>query len=157
MRSLEAETYERFTDQVETQIDAATPEEMRWLVMYPKVSLTRFPDLRLRFGAVARVPLSGSRWLEGALSERLAPHNTPLLAGSQPFVLITSRGRLTLRIALPEPRAEDLEQAITLFEAAIDALPAATEALGDPTGTWPSTSFGTWHTPGPTEPPQTGS
>ena len=37
----------------ETQIDVATPEEMRWLAMLPKVPLAGSKDFRFRFGAVA--------------------------------------------------------------------------------------------------------
>ena len=37
MDALERQTFEEFTDNVQTQIGTKTPEEMRWLVMFPKV------------------------------------------------------------------------------------------------------------------------
>ena len=49
MDSLERKTFEEFTDSVQTQIGTKTPEEMRWLVMFPKVNFSTLKNLRTRF------------------------------------------------------------------------------------------------------------
>jgi hypothetical protein len=45
MDALERATFEEFTDDVQTQIGTKTPEEMRWLVMFPKVNLSTLKSL----------------------------------------------------------------------------------------------------------------
>ena len=39
MESLEKQAFQKFTQSLQTQIDDASPEEMRWLVMFAKVDL----------------------------------------------------------------------------------------------------------------------
>jgi len=71
MHELERETFERFTDTMQTHIDTSTPEEMRWLAMYEHFSFGagRTP-LAARIGAVGSSRSALSRWLEGPLAER---------------------------------------------------------------------------------------
>src|SRR6195952_5595647 len=98
MDSLERKTFEEFTDNVQTQIGTKTPEEMRWLVMFPKVDLAAFKSLRLRFGAVASQPTVGLAWIDGPLGNMLDSTAAGLLRDDPPFVLMTLRGRVYLRM-----------------------------------------------------------
>ena len=123
MDSLERKTFEEFTDNVQTQIGTKTPEEMRWLVMFPKVNLGAWRLLRARFGAVASVPLSGLAWIEGPLAHLLEQATDNLLQGDPPFVLMTLRGRAYLRLQLAVPTADALAAALAIFET------AATQAM----------------------------
>src|ERR1700712_5769011 len=101
MDSLERKTFEEFTDNVQTQIGTKTPEEMRWLVMFPKVNLSSLRTLRLRFGAVASDAASGLAWIEGPLANLIeAASNDDLLRGDPPFILMTLRGRTYMRMQL---------------------------------------------------------
>ena len=64
METLERATYEEFTDSMQTQIGSSqTPEEMRWLVMFPKLDLAMLKAQRGRFGAVSSVPAAGLAWI----------------------------------------------------------------------------------------------
>ena len=119
MDSLERKTFEEFTDNVQTQIGTKTPEEMRWLVMFPKVNLASLKTLRTRFGAVSSVPATGLSWLEGPLANMLEQAASEWLHAEQPFVLMTLRGRAYLRmqLTLPEPKA--VAAALALFETAV--------------------------------------
>ena len=65
MELLERQTYESFTEGLQTQIDTGTPEEMRWLVMFPKANLNMFRVLRGHFGAVAAAPTRPRRSTPG--------------------------------------------------------------------------------------------
>lgn len=135
MDSLERKTFEEFTDNVQTQIGTKTPEEMRWLVMFPKVNLGAWKLLRARFGAVASLPASGLAWIEGPLAHLLEQATDGLLRNDPPFVLMTLRGRAYLRLQLAMPTADALGAALAIFEtAATQALRTAgvgAEASGD--------------------------
>lgn len=118
MDTLERKTFEEFTDNVQTQIGTKTPEEMRWLVMFPQVNLGAWKLLRARFGAVASVPVSGLAWIEGPLAHLLEQATGGLLRNDPPFVLMTLRGRIYLRLQLPLPTADALAAALAIFETA---------------------------------------
>ncbi len=116
MDSLERKTFEEFTDNVQTQIGTQTPEEMRWLVMFPKVNLTTLKSLRTHFGAVASVPETGLDWIEGPLASALEHAAHGLLRDAPPFVLMTLRGRAYLRTQLEAPDPKAVAATLALFE-----------------------------------------
>jgi hypothetical protein len=119
MDALERQTFEEFTDNIQTQIGTKAPEEMRWLVMFPKVNLTTLKNLRLRFGAVASVPDAGLTWIAGPLENLLEDAMNGLLRDDPPFVLMVLRGRVYLRLQLESPRGTDIATALGLFETAV--------------------------------------
>jgi hypothetical protein len=123
MERLERATYEQFTDSMQTQIGAQAPEEMRWLVMFPKVDLVSLKSLRARFGAVASVPAAGLAWLEGPLAESL----------------MRSADRL-----LHTPDVADIAAALGVFETAVTQALAAAAGFDGPGGQWHSTSSTAW-------------
>jgi hypothetical protein len=128
MDSLERKTFEDFTDSVQTQMGDETPEEMRWLVMFPKLNMSGLKDLRNHFGGVASVPASGLMWIEGPLANALEQASNGFLRADPPFVLMTLRGRAYLRmqLATPDPRA--VASALAVFETAVSqALRIASE------------------------------
>lgn len=154
MDALERLTFEEFTDDVQTQIGTKTPEEMRWLVMFPKVNLSSLKSLRLRFGAVASVPASGLAWIEGTLANQLEAASIDLLHDEPPFVLMTLRGRTYLRMQLESPQPQAVAAALRLFETAVSqALRTASDATGSGVE-WPATGASTaWQSIQPDELP----
>jgi len=141
---LERQTYESFTEGLQTQIDTGTPEEVRWLVMFPKANLNMHRALRGRLGAVAAAPASVNAWLEGPLAQQLERALGTLLQFDPPFVLMTLRGRLYLRLQLVDPDVASLAAAVGLFEtAARQALRCAAQA-GEGGQEWPSTGSTAW-------------
>jgi len=156
LESLERQAFENYTDQVQTKIDASTPEEMRWLVMFPKVNLGALGSLKLRFGAVASAPTLGLAWIEGHLAAALALAAKAWLPESAPLVLMTLRGKLYLRTVMPEPNARIAAEALKLFLiAAVQALRAAGAAAdgGSDTHSGGTTAWQTIHPEGLHEPP----
>jgi hypothetical protein len=119
MELLERQTFEQSTEGNQTQIDTSTPEEMRWLVMYPKINLSALRNLRGLFGAVASSPDTGLAWLNGVLAQQLERATGSMLRDSPPFVLMTLRGRTYLRMQLADPDPTALATAIGLFETAV--------------------------------------
>lgn len=154
MELLERQTYERFTEGTQTQIDTTSPEEMRWLVMFPKLNLNGFRVLRNHFGAVASAPATGLAWIEGPLGQHLERALGTLLRGDPPFVLMTLRGRTYLRTQLVDPDPASLSAALGLFEAAVTQAVKVAEHLGEPGHEWPSTGSTAWQSFDSEDPPK---
>ncbi len=145
METLERATYEQFTDSMQTQIGSSqTPEEMRWLVMFPKLDLAMLKTQRGRFGAVASVPAAGLAWLEGALADALVRAPDLLLRYDPPFVLMTLRSRAYLRMLMESPDPSAIAAALALFEVAVVQALAAAARFDGPGGQWQSTASTAW-------------
>jgi len=153
MDALERQTFEEFTDNVQTQIGTKTPEEMRWLVMFPKVNLSALKSLRSRFGAVASDPATGLAWIEGPLANLLEHAATNFLVDEPPFVLMTLRSRAYLRMELGVPDANVLGAVLALFETAVtQALHSGAVAPTSTVGAaWGPTSATQWQSLQPTQ------
>ena len=146
LETLERQTFERYTEQMQTHIDLATPEEMRWLAMFPKVTLSLDKEVRRRFAAVASSPPAGAAWIAGPLAEQLAEVAQGPLPAETPLVLMTLRGRVYLRLQLAEPDVATVAAMVSLFEA---AAAQAVRVAGGPrerADSWPSTASTAWQT-----------
>lgn len=142
--AMEREVFEQYMEGVQTQLDDDTPPEMRWLVMFPKLTATELGALKETHAAVANVKTWLMAWLEGPLSATLA--STDLSPG-QPLVLTIGRGRLTLRTALAEPEELQLEALQRLFDAALrEARRVSTDAAA---AQMASTQPSLWSASGP--------
>lgn len=119
MLSSEAKVYDEYVQGVQTRIDTQTPTEIRWLVMYSKLSANELRSLGVRFGAVASVKPWLLQWLSGPLADALLD-TARNLSEADAFVLSIARGRLSMRLAMRDPRPERLEPWLKLFETAID-------------------------------------
>ena len=126
MAAMEKEVYDQYVNDVQTRIDTNTPPEMRWLVMYAKLGNVDLGLLKDRFGAVASVPPWLLQWLSDPLRDALTG-TVEAVRSDQPFVLVVSRGRLTLRTAMPTPDAGKLAMWLSVFEQAL----ASARAVGD--------------------------
>jgi hypothetical protein len=153
LETLERETFERFTESTQTVIDGATPEEMRWLAMFPKVPYKGSKDVRLRFGLVGNVPAETASWVEGALARQMEEAAVGFLKNEPPFVLMLLRGRVYLRLQMPEPDVSAMAQSIAVFETAV--LQALRVAGAEKGSEWSSTGSTAWQTQlGPEEDPK---
>jgi hypothetical protein len=146
METLERQTFEHYTAQMQTQIDVSTPEEMRWLAMFPKVALAIPKELKRRFSVVASSSPAAAAWIDGPLAERLAVAARGPLLDEPPLVLMTLRGRVYLRLELAEPAVAAVESMIKLFEtAAAQAVRVGGGAPASPEA-WPSSASTAWQT-----------
>ena len=109
MEQMEKTVFEQYVEDVQTRIDTETPAEMRWLVMFAKLSSGELGVLRDRYAAVCSVKTWGAQWLAGPLGDALAATVGPTLADT-PVVLALSRGRLTLRVEAAEPDGAELSR-----------------------------------------------
>lgn len=144
MERLEHETFESYTQAAQTVVDLSHPEEMRWLALYPRIQLSFDPVLHARFGALGVTAALGLAWINGPLGAQLVQASQVLLAREEPFVLMILRGRLYLRLQMPQPQPALLTQCLEVLDAAAQsALQLTGEApAGD--GEWSSTVSSGW-------------
>ena len=116
--SSEAKVYNEYVEGVQTRVDTQTPTEIRWLVMYSKLSASEMRNLGMRFGAVSSVKPWLMHWLSGPLSQALL-ESARALPESESFVLSVGRGRLSMRLPLRAPTGEALSYWLTLFQTAM--------------------------------------
>ncbi|WP_077037353.1 hypothetical protein [Pelomonas sp. KK5] len=147
METLEKAVFEAYTDTLKTRVDTDTPEEMRWLVMFPKYAPTSKLVLQ-RFGCVGVNKELTSAWIEGDLSETLAQSSQDLLPQGQPFVLMTMRGNVYLRTAMAEPDLAKIQPLVRLLEVACREAQRVNAKLADGGG-WPTTTSVAWQSSRP--------
>ena len=144
--ALEKQAFDQLTQTNQTQINDATPEEMRWLAMFPKIALGGSRVLRASFGGVASLPHEGAAWVEGSLAHLLERAAGTLLSRSPPFVLMTLRGKLYLRLQLASADETDVAAALALFEAAAGAALRVGRARNDQPPSFSASITSAWQT-----------
>jgi hypothetical protein len=142
--AMERAVFEQYVDGVQTRIDNQTPPEMRWLVMFPKLSGSELGPLREGFAAVGSLKPWLQAWLEGPLSSALAALNLPK---DQPLVLMLSRKGLQLRTQAAKPDVAQLDNWLKLFDVAMREARRANEQAVAPApsnggSAWPSSMGG---------------
>jgi hypothetical protein len=152
MEQLESSVFEMYTDTLKTRVDTDTPEEVRWLVMFPKFAGFNTKLLRSRFGAVCMSKDAIATWLQGPFGTALEQAcESGLLAETTPLVLLTQRGNLYLRMGLAEPDLTVLDALLKLFEVACVEAQRANGKIAE--GGWPTTSSIAWQSqPGEEDP-----
>ena len=155
--TLERSAFESFTESTQTVIDSNAPEEMRWLVMFPKASVKAAKTVRQHFHFTGGTEGDAERWVEGPLAEQLEKADVGFLAEQPPFILMTLRGRVYLRMQLRDPDPRTLGGAVSLFQCAVAQAirTAATVTDADAAARdWSHSDSSTaWQTLGP-EPPK---
>ncbi len=119
MESVEAELFQQFVGGVQTRFDDESPEEMRWLAMSPKLGGALLGELKGHYAGVSNRTPWLAHWLQGSLGELLLKRATGPAEAAPPFALIVHRGRLTLRVALPEPDVATVQSSLALFDTAL--------------------------------------
>jgi hypothetical protein len=116
MDSMETAVFDQYVEGVQTRIDTTTPPEMRWLVMFPKLSGTELKSLRDGYSALSSFKPWLQQWLAGSLAPTLAALPTSV---ERPLVLMIARRRLCLRTALAQPDPAALDAWLGLFDCAL--------------------------------------
>lgn len=115
MAALDREVYSALTDAVQTRMDEALPEEVRWLAVSPRLTAQALGAWRDLLGAATNVQPWVQAWLAGrtgALLARLLQADTPA-----PLALTLHQGVLTLRLGMARPEPERLPELVEVFEA----------------------------------------
>jgi hypothetical protein len=143
MENLERAVFEAYTDTLKTRVDTDTPEEMRWLVMFPKFNNAASQIVRHRYGVVGVTKDLTSAWINGEFSEALAQASQDLLPEGHPFVLMSMRGNLYLRTGMSEPDLPTVQALVRLLECAAREAQRVNGRLSD-AGAWPTTQSVAW-------------
>lgn len=138
MDELEKSVFEAYTDTLKTRVDTATPEEMRWLVMFTKCTPTQ-PVLREQMGFVGVHKELAAAWVEGELGESLVQAAADCMPVGRPFVLMCMRGNVYLRIAMEEADAETVQTLVKLLETAAREAQRLSARMNE-LGPWPTTT-----------------
>ena len=145
MERLERETFERYTESLQTMIDHDTPEEMRWLVLFSKPPAGELKKLRESgFDGVGSSQKGLSAWVDGPLTEALAQAAGQWLRPQDPLVVMTLRSRLVLRTALAGPDVTRMAATVDLFEQLLRATLAVLASSPELAGAPVSTAPGAW-------------
>ena len=143
MEDLERAVFEAYTDTLKTRVDTDTPEEMRWLVMFPKFNNAASQIVRQRYGIVGVTKDLTSAWIDGELSEALVQASQDLLPEGHPFVLMSMRGNVYLRTEMTEADLPKLQALVRLLEIAASEALRVNARLSD-NGAWPTTTSIAW-------------
>ena len=143
MEDLERAVFEAYTDTLKTRVDTDTPEEMRWLVMFPKFNNASSQILRQRYGIVGVTKDLTSAWIEGELSEALVQASQDVLPEGHPVVLMSMRGNLYLRTEMSEADLPKLQALVRLLETAAREAQRLSGRLAEG-GAWPTTTSIAW-------------
>ncbi len=147
MEMLEGETFDRYTQSTQTQIDLSTPEEMRWLAMFPKSTLMLPKGVRTHFGTVASNPKAAIAWVDTVVAAQLELAAQSWLRDAPPFLLMTLRGRLYLRLQLDPPEPSAVAGAVALFDVAAQSAMRVAGMGHEGAAEWPSSGASTaWQT-----------
>lgn len=125
---LEARAYAEATDSMQTTVDSALNEEVRWLAMYDEVRWSGGPHtLWPAYAVVTEQRDAAEQWLGGPLVAHalLARAATPARS-EVPFVLVLLRGRVYLREEFTPATLETLALSTSVFATACQAAAALT-------------------------------
>jgi hypothetical protein len=129
--------------ELKTRVDTDTPEEMRWLVMFPKFNHAASQLVRQRYGIVGVTKDLTGAWIDGDLGEVLAQASQDLLPDGHPFVLMCMRGNLYLRTEMAEADLPKVQALVKLLETAAREALRVNARLSD-AGAWPTTTSIAW-------------
>jgi hypothetical protein len=141
MKTLEAEVFEQATEGNRTRMDDRTPEEMRWVVLYPKLPRAELGALAEHVSALANRRRAAALWLDEALVATLGKA-LARLGPQEPLVMVVQRGRFVLRRALAQPTVPALEEAIALAAVAVSSARAVCAEVA--TGALDSVQASAW-------------
>lgn len=114
-QTLESDVFSRFTNAMQTQIDNTLPDEMRWLAMHPKVSLSVSPLLAKRFVLFCNAEAVAQNCLNPDTVRELESAASNWWADGLLLVLTLNRGMLTMRMPGQPIESAQLQMVGKLF------------------------------------------
>jgi hypothetical protein len=112
--------------------------------MFPPIIFNQSKTLRQHYAGVSSLEHEGAAWIESTLAKSLERAAGTWLSASPPFLLMTLRGRLYLRLQLGEVDEADVTAALDLFLVAADAALRVARARGDAPVAWNATTSTAW-------------
>lgn len=128
--TLERQIYARYTDGLQTSVDASLPEEMRWLAAYQEFVWSSAPrQFWDRFSMVADRQEHALAWMNAGLIQQLLDWPATAPAESIPLVLMLLRGKAYLRMQHEPGGTTGLQHAASFFTSACEGALSAFKPL----------------------------
>ena len=118
VETLERAVFAAYTESMKTRVDTDTPEEMRWLVTFHRLKSISSKLVRQRFDVVGFDKELTQAWVDGELNEQFSQASQEFLPLGTPFVLMTMRGNVYLRMAMSEVTLPKIQALLRLLELA---------------------------------------
>ena len=113
---LEKQAYAIYTDSLQTTVNTSLPEEMRWLAMYEEVVWDGLASEFLERYAVLADDLEHAvAWLESGLVDSLMHWPDAQTARQAPFMLMTMRGNVYMRMEYLPADLPTLQHAVAVL------------------------------------------
>jgi hypothetical protein len=99
-KALDKQVYQKYTHSLQTRMDSALPEEMRWLAMYDEVAWPGLSDaFWARYAVLAHQQAHAEAWLNEGLAHLLLQWPAPRFSDKTPVLLMLIKGRAQLSMA----------------------------------------------------------
>lgn len=115
-RTLERAVLDQIAGAADSRADPHMPQEMRWVVSFPRLALREAMAWPAGLEAFASHEEWLLGWVDGPLARALGAAPAQ---GHSPLVLLIGEGRLQMRAGLDEPTPEALQAWRALFECAM--------------------------------------
>lgn len=119
---LEKQAYAIYTDSLQTTVNTSLPEEMRWLAMYEEVVWEGLAlEFLERYVVLADEVDHAGAWISAALVESLMQWPAAATAAQAPFMVMTLRGNVYLRMEFTPPDLPTLQHAVVVLQHACES------------------------------------
>jgi len=120
--ALEKRAYDIYTNSVQTSVDSAMPEEMRWLAMYDEVGWDSLPgEFWSRLSVLTDNRESALALLDPDLASLMMTWPAPGPSSEVPFMVLLLNGKAYLRMEYTPTDLPTLQHAALIFTSACEA------------------------------------
>ena len=120
--SLEKSAYQRYTDPLQTSLDASLPQEVRWLAMFEEFGWEELPRAFWdRYSILSDRREPPQAWMTPAVAQLLLDWPEPAPAADVPFMLLLLRGKAYLRMEFQPADLPTLQHAALIFTSACES------------------------------------
>jgi hypothetical protein len=120
--ALEKQAYQIYTDSLQTVVDPALTEEMRWLAIYQEVGWDSLPpEFWKRYTVFADQRDSALAWIDPTLARLMLEWPEPTPSAEVPFLLLLLRGKAYLRMEYTPANLATLQHAAVIFTSACES------------------------------------
>jgi hypothetical protein len=120
--ALEKQAYQICTDSLQTVVDPALTEEMRWLAIYQEVGWGSLPpEFWKRYTVLADKRESALAWIDPPLARLMLDWPEPAPSAEVPFLMLLLRGKAYLRMEYTPADLATLQHAAVIFTSACES------------------------------------
>jgi hypothetical protein len=120
--ALEKRAYEMYTDDMQTAVGTAMPEEMRWLAMFDEVGWESLPEaFWTRLAVLTDNREYALAWIDTALAKAMMSWPAPGPSAEVPFMVLLLNGKAYLRMEYTPADLSTLQHAAHIFTSACES------------------------------------